>query len=132
MSGYLLDTDCIIDYVVGILSSVRFVDALRDSGGALYTCSVVVAEVYSGLRPERETSTVAMLRKLSYLSTSEDAARQAGGWRYAFARRGITLTTTDCLIAATAAEHGVGVVTGNVKDFQVLGAAIVPLPRVQR
>ncbi|MDQ2900643.1 MAG: hypothetical protein M3Y07_12720, partial [Acidobacteriota bacterium] len=39
-------------------------------------------------------------------------------------RKGVTVSTADGLIAATAIEHGLRLVTRNVKDFAVLG---VPL-----
>lgn len=40
-------------------------------------------------------------------------------------RRGRTLSTADGLIAATAIEHGLTVVTRNVRDFAGLGIEIV-------
>jgi predicted nucleic acid-binding protein len=39
-------------------------------------------------------------------------------------RRGITIGTTDGLIAATALEHDLTIVTRNVKDFAGTGVAI--------
>jgi len=67
-----------------------------------------------------------------FLETSAEMAERAGDWRYAFARRGVTLAMTDCLIAATAEGHEAGVVTGNLKDFPMAQLRIVPLPRPLR
>lgn len=39
--------------------------------------------------------------------------------------RGVTLNTADGLIAATALEHGLTVVTRNVKDFDGLGVTLL-------
>jgi len=39
--------------------------------------------------------------------------------------RGIAITTADGLIAATALEHGLAIVTRNVKDFADTGTLIV-------
>jgi predicted nucleic acid-binding protein len=39
-------------------------------------------------------------------------------------RRGVTLTTTDGLIAATALEHDLAIATRNTKDFAETAAAI--------
>ena len=40
-------------------------------------------------------------------------------------KRGISITTADGVIAATAFEHGLAIVTRNVKDFAETGIAIV-------
>jgi predicted nucleic acid-binding protein len=40
-------------------------------------------------------------------------------------RRGVAMSTADGLIAATAIEHGLALVTRNVKDFTGLGVALV-------
>jgi predicted nucleic acid-binding protein len=132
VSDHLLDTDSIVDYLAGFVSTVDFLDDLLAVGDRFLTCDVVIAEIYAGLRPEREAAAMTMLQHLGFLPTSLQAARQAGVWRYAFARTGVPLATTDCLIAATAFEHGATVVTGNVKDFPMPGVTILPLPRVRR
>jgi predicted nucleic acid-binding protein len=132
VSDFLLDSDCLIDYLAGFASTVQFIDALFDGGDRLFTSDVVVAELYTGLSSQQEPAAARLLARLGYLSTSLAAARQAGAWRDASARRGVALSTTDCLIAATAQEHGAVVVTGNVRHFQMQGVSIVPLPRVQR
>lgn len=54
---------------------------------------------------------------MRFLASTAAIAQQAGDWRYDFARRGVQLTTTDCLIAATAHAHHATVVTGNAKDY---------------
>jgi predicted nucleic acid-binding protein len=44
-------------------------------------------------------------------------ARQAGRWRHDYARRGVTLALPDLLIAATAVEYGLTLITDNRKHF---------------
>lgn len=46
-----------------------------------------------------------------------DVGKVAGGWRSDFASRGITLSQSDCLIAAAALGVGATLATGNPKDF---------------
>lgn len=43
--------------------------------------------------------------------------------------RGLQLPATDCLIAATAHEHGALVITRNVKDFPMPEVTLLPLAR---
>src|SRR5579884_3146486 len=105
MVRYLLDTDAIIDHLVGITDSVALIQDLFDRGDSLCLCDVVVAEVYAGLRPAHRATAEKILSACSFLPTSLEAATQAGEWCYAYARRGITLSVTDLIIAATAHRH---------------------------
>lgn len=132
MSYYLLDTDSIIDYLHGIGPSIALIRGIVAQGHDLATSDVVVGEVYSGLRPQHRAPGEQLMSSLTFLSTSRGAARQAGDWRYAFARRGLALSLTDALIAATALEHGATVVTGNVRDYPMPDLLLLPLPRTPR
>lgn len=132
MTSHLLDTDSIIDYVADIATSVAFIRSLRTGTDILCTCDVVLAEVYSGLHARDSARAQILLASLLFLPTSPEAARQAGAWRYAFARQGVALSTTDCLIAATAYEHQARLVTANLRDYPMAGPIVVPLPRVAR
>jgi predicted nucleic acid-binding protein len=42
---------------------------------------------------------------------------RAGIWRREYARRGVTLSQADCLVAATAFRVGATLATGNVRDY---------------
>lgn len=131
MSSYLLDTDAVIDYLIGIPATVSLIQGLHADGEVLGVCAVVLAEVYSGLRPRDHTKAHPLLSALQFLPTSPEAAQQAGRWRYAYVRRGRPLATTDVLVAATAAEHGATIVTGNRADYPMPELSVLPLPRVR-
>lgn len=132
MAYYLLDTDAIIDYLAGIASSVRLVQELHDRGNFLCICDVVVAEVHSGLRPQDREKAEKLLSACSFLSTDAEDAKLAGRWRYEYARRGVTLSTTDALVAATAHGHKATIVTGNKDDYPMDEIDVLPLPRPRR
>lgn len=117
MTAYVLDTDAVIDYFKGFPSTLDLIRGLTQQGDDLCTCDVVVAEVHSGLAPSDRQRGDAFLSALRFLPTSPRAARQAGRWRYDYARRGRQLPTTDCLVAAIAYDHGFTVITGNRADF---------------
>lgn len=129
MARYLLDTDAVIDYLGGIPASVSLVQELRSRDDLLCTCSVVIAEVFSGLHPQDRDKAQALLGACSFLPTSLQASRQAGEWRYLYARRGMTLYTADVLIAATAHIYGATIVTGNLNDYPMPEVSVLPLPR---
>jgi predicted nucleic acid-binding protein len=59
------------------------------------------------------------------LPVTREIAERWGRLTIQAQRRGMTLATADGLIAATALEHGLTLVTHNVKDFSGLGLAIV-------
>jgi predicted nucleic acid-binding protein len=129
---YLLDTDAVIDFFKGFPSSVELIQQLFQQGENLCTCAVVMAVVYAGLNPTERGRGEELLGSLRFFATSPGAARQAGLWRYAFARQGVQLATTDCLIAAVAHERGATLVTGNMDDYPMPELRRLPLPRRQR
>ncbi|MCL5264177.1 MAG: PIN domain-containing protein [Chloroflexi bacterium] len=127
----MLDTDAVIDYLAGIPASVSLIQSLHNRGEYLCVSDVVIAEVYAGLRPQHRVVARKLLMSCSFLSTGPEDAQQAGEWRYKNARRGITLSTTDVLVAATAHAHQATIVTGNVDDYPMDEVSLFPLPRVK-
>lgn len=129
---YLLDTDAVIDFFKGFPSTVELIQNLFRQSETLCTCAVVVAEVYAGLNPSERERGQELLGSLRFFPTSPEAAAQAGLWRYAFARQGVPLATTDCLIAAIAHAHRATLITGNTDDYPMPELRRMPLPRRQR
>jgi predicted nucleic acid-binding protein len=132
MERFLLDSDAVIDYLKGFPDSVALIRKLHADGDSLCVCDVVVAEVYSGLLPKDRGQARKLLSACEFLPTSAEMAERAGEWRYSHARRGLTISTTDALIAATAFSHGAKVVTGNAADYPMPEITIVQLPRSAR
>lgn len=78
---------------------------------------ITVHEVIFGMRPVEEEMTLELFEGLSVVPLGQTEARMSGQWRREFARRGMTLSREDTLIAAGAAIRGLPLATGNVKDF---------------
>jgi predicted nucleic acid-binding protein len=129
MTWYLLDSDAVIDYLKGFPASVALIQQLDAQGDALCSCDVVVAEVYSGLDMSDRPRAQRLFEVLTFLVTSPASARQAGEWRAYYKRQGHTLSTTDCLIAGVAWEHGATIVTGNTRHYPMPEVTLLPLPR---
>ena len=129
---YLLDSDAVIDYLGGIPATVQLLGQLDARGDVLCLCDIVVGEVFAGLLPKDRPAAQPWLPTLAYLPTTAEMAQQAGAWKYDFARRGITLALTDCLIAATAHGHQATLITGNVRDFPMPELSILRLPRANQ
>jgi predicted nucleic acid-binding protein len=128
--GYLIDTDIISELAkprpdINVLS---WADGISLS---LVSLSVVmVEELQFGLSWRPNTKVQVWLDRFleDYCITlpiTTEVARLAGEWRGSFQSRGIKRTQADMLIAATAAVHGLIVVTRNVSDFDGCGIAIL-------
>jgi predicted nucleic acid-binding protein len=124
----LLDSDTVIGALKGTPQAAQLIDELYRQGDTLCTCVVVLAEVYSGLRPIDVQQADQLLRSMRFLTAAREIGHQAGSWRYEFARQGVQLSAPDCLIAATAYHHRATLVTGNTRHFPMPGLATLRIP----
>lgn len=69
------------------------------------------------MRPKEEAATLALLKSFRFLELSAEGALRAGAWRADYRTTGVTLSLADCLVAATAVEHGATLVTDNVSHY---------------
>lgn len=132
MTRYLIDSDGVIEYLKGFQPTIDFVQRLNGRGDIPCTCDIVMGEVYAGVHPRDEAVADALFSVFAYLPASPVAARQAGRWKYSYARQGQTLKITDCLIAALAHEHDAQLVTRNLRDYPMAEISIMPLPQPPR
>ena len=112
----LLDTTVLID----ALRDRPAADRLRELRGAdrvPWICAVNVDEVLRGARAEEEALVTRFLGGLQMAPLGRAEGERAGRWRRDFARRGITLSQGDCLIAAAAIGVDARLITGNPKHF---------------
>jgi predicted nucleic acid-binding protein len=78
---------------------------------------MTIGEIYAGIRPEEERKVEMFLLEMERYDVTERLARHAGLLRNQWRRRGRTLELADMMIAATALEHGLALMTDNRKDF---------------
>jgi predicted nucleic acid-binding protein len=117
MTVYLPDTNFLVDILNRKRGRRELLRELVVRGHGLACCSITVAEVYAGMRPHEAFETDDFLSSLIWFDTTRSIARLAGRWRYEWARQGVTLSLTDTLIAATALEHKLTLITENRKHF---------------
>jgi predicted nucleic acid-binding protein len=117
MSGVLLDSDVLIDHLRGH----RHLE-MRDR----MSISVVTrTELYAGHR--REESTVkALLERLTEFDVNAGIARRAG-----YIKRDAGLKIADALIAATALEHKLPLMTRNRRHFELVPDLTLRTPEDQ-
>jgi predicted nucleic acid-binding protein len=124
-----------------LLDSTVLIDALRDRKGRrslirdlaqrgerLATSAMNVGEIYGGMLPAEERITESLLGSLEVYPVSATIARKAGSLQFAAARKGRTLGLADMIVATTALEHDLTVMTDNSKHFPVPGLKFFDLP----
>jgi predicted nucleic acid-binding protein len=123
MLTYLLDTNVLIMALRGRTMALDLLEQYRvhDSAGISVTTRT---EILAGMRSHEEHLTMELLASLLNLSVTADVADRAGRLIYTAARKGIQTSFPDALIAATALEHGIIVVTTNAAHFEALGVSV--------
>ncbi len=87
-----------------------------------------IARLNDGARKQSLTNMVESMRRENseqLLPVSIDSASLWGTMSGTARRKGIQIHPADGLIAATALEHGLQVVTRNVKDFEPTGVMLI-------
>jgi hypothetical protein len=124
----VLDTTVLIDALRNRKQRRKLLAGLVASGQELVTSTISIAEVYGGLRPGEEGATQAFLAGLEWIPVSAAIAVEAGNLNASLRRQGQTRSITDMVVAATALIYGCSVATDNLKDFQIQGLRLFPLP----
>ncbi len=115
-SGFLLDTTILIDLFRGRKDAIVFLDKLSQEG-SLFVCAIVVSEIFSGVRPAELPKVEEFLEAMSCIKIDYKTAKRAGLYKRDFQRKGLNLSISDTLIAATAVDHSLTLVTKNVRHF---------------
>ena len=127
MSRYLLDTTTLIDFSKRREPVFSLIHRFIQNNDELGVSPINVAEFYSGLGTSQHPVWDEFFEPLLLWPISLAAAKQAGKFRYDFARAGVSLSTTDTLVAAVALEHRAVIVTSNVKDYPMDEVVLHPL-----
>lgn len=112
----LVDTDIIIDF----LRQRDYAKALlehRAEEGLLAISTITHLEIYQGMKANEEEATNAFLDGLLSIPVHVSIARQAGRLLGNLRSSGITVGIADSIIAATALELGVPLLTNNVEHY---------------
>ncbi len=127
MAAYLLDTGLLIRHLRGQKAAVRLLRSLG-SRARLSISAVTRAEVRAGMRLPEERTTRRLLTRLETIVLDRRIADRAGDLMRHVRHQGRRLHLADALIAATAVQRGLTLVTLNLSDFDGLGLSLYPLP----
>ncbi len=123
----LLDTTVLVDLSRGSSSTNEMLRGFMAAGHLLVTSAVNVGELYAGMRPGEIAKTDDLVSRLECYPVTCAIGHRAGLLASSLARQGRTHAIPDMLVAATALEHGFGIVTGNRKHFDIPGLQLFPL-----
>jgi predicted nucleic acid-binding protein len=125
---FLLDTTVLLDALRARQNRRSLLAELVAGGHVLATAAINIGEVYAGMRRGEESRTEAFLSSLDCYPLTGAIARRAGLLKSAWAQKGRTLSLADMMVAATALEHGLSLMTDNRKDFPLSELTLYPLP----
>ena len=118
---YLIDTDWVADWLNGQPGTVTTLTQLRAEGLAIsiITYGEVYEGVYYGRQPQQaEQAFRQFLRGVSVLPLTRPTMRQFAGLRGELRRQGKMLPDADLLIAATALNYNLTLLTRNRAHFE--------------
>jgi predicted nucleic acid-binding protein len=118
--SYLIDSDWLIDAAIGCTPALQLIGGLATRRPAISTISV--AEVCEGAFGASEPAE-ALARVQTFLAgfvvlpVTTQISEQSAWLRFTLRRQGMLIPDMDLLIAATALEHDLTLVTRNERHF---------------
>jgi predicted nucleic acid-binding protein len=125
----LIDTSAWVDFLNGHASTEA--DAVADliaGEDELCTCGVIVAEIFQGLRRDKNRGALeSQFRRMSFLEPSGfDVYLRAAEIHRLLRKRGKTVRSTiDCLIAALAEENGCYILARDMDLSTIVDSGLV-------
>jgi predicted nucleic acid-binding protein len=123
MPAVLIDTDVAIDFLRGEIYTQPLLVGLWREGRAILSV-LTVYELTAGMMERERDPTLNFIRACTLEEVSADIAMKAGELYRKYRTKGVTLTSIDCLIAATAQVKGYKIATRNVGHFPEEGLLI--------
>jgi predicted nucleic acid-binding protein len=117
LPNYLVDTTAIIDFLRNKSSVPELLEKLSMGGGLLCCCPINIVEVYTGMKDKERSSTDEFLNSLKCYEITEEIGYLAGELKRKYSKKGLTFSTSDALIAATAIKNNLTLVTNNPSHF---------------
>ncbi len=120
---HLLDSDCVVDHLKGITRATAFVQTILPAGAAISV--VTFTEVFEGVYGSRDPGQAEQIFRTFLAALTVLPYDQRIGLRTARLRatlraskRPIAHRSLDLVIAATALEHELPLVTSNTRDYE--------------
>lgn len=122
---YLLDSGLLIRHLRGRPEAVHLLRALGKHE-RLAIASVSRLEIHAGMQEHERYKTQKLLSRFVTFEMGPDIADRAGDYIREYRGRGVQISVPDAIIAATAVQHGLTLVTFNPKDFPMPDLSLFP------
>lgn len=116
MQTILVDTDVAIDYLRGLAYAKELLASLWSEDRACIS-ALSVFELEAGMKTHERKATMAFIDACRVDAVTRKIAEKAGDLRREYQKRGITIPSMDCIIAATALANGYKLATRNKRHF---------------
>ena len=116
MSDLLLDSGVLILHLRNQSGYTSLLNQLAEQG-TLFISTMTRFEILQGMKERERENTLETLSVIESLPVVDEIADQAGELVRTWRAKGVTLGISDVLIAATALEHHLDLVTTNPKHF---------------
>jgi hypothetical protein len=123
VADLLLDTNVLIRHLRKRSSVAGFLSQWGQHH-ELHISVVTRTEILAGMLPREQAVTLELLDALTSVPIDSHIADRAGRMIYDLARRGVQLSFPDALIAGTALELKLAVVTTNTTHFEPTGVLL--------
>lgn len=110
MTGFLLDTDVIINHLKDRSREGFDLESLH-SHGSLHVSTLTLVELYAGLSSREGKEVEPVLSQLASIPVTAPPGQSAGTLINEYKKLGVNLTTVDAVIAATALEENLALVS---------------------
>jgi predicted nucleic acid-binding protein len=123
---FLVDADVIIDATKRVQAATNFLEMHEDT---IVISVLTIAELIAGVRSNKDRALVCDITDLfPKIDITESIAVKAGELRGRYLKSHHTLGLVDCLLAATALEVDITLVTLNKKHYPMLSNSQLLIP----
>ena len=117
MAGsFLMDSDILIDHLRKDKNALDFLEIEIEHGSLLFVSVISRVEIYAGIKKGEEGIVKSLFEMLTSVDVDVAIADRAGEYLRKFGKSH-ALNIGDSLIAATAKEMGLRLITRNVKHY---------------
>lgn len=120
----LLDTDIVIDFLRRRSYARKLLDNWAEKG-LLAVSTLTHLEVYQGIKSGEAEVTKDFLDGLTSIMVDVPIARRAGSMLGELRTKGITISIADSIIASTALQLNITLLTNNIEHYPFKGLNIV-------
>ncbi len=121
---FLLDSDIVVWILRNDVKVTRAIEKLSIQG-QLAVSTITIAEIFKNIFPEELPRSNNFFTTNTVFDVTSEIAKQSGYYWQDFHKKLANLSITDCIVAATAKNQNVKVVTLNTKHFPMKDIEVI-------